>query len=137
MKAAARALHGLRVLVIEDDADVCELFEGLLRAEGAEATKAETGREALADGEARRFDVVFCDLGLPDIPGEIVIRHLLATCPRPPAVGAITGGGDFRLRRAMSAGAKIVFRKPVERERIVAFLRGCQVGPSDVGELEW
>ena len=93
MKALPRTLHGLRVLVVEDYADLCELFVLLLRTEGAEATKAQTGREALDLSQTRRFDVVLCDLNLPDIPGEVLIRHLLATMPGPPVVAAITGGG--------------------------------------------
>jgi CheY-like chemotaxis protein len=134
MKALPRALHGLRVLVVEDQADLCELFVLLLRTEGAEATKAQTGREAVDFGQTQRFDVVLCDLNLPDIPGEILIRHLLATVPRPPVIVGISSGGELQLRRAMAAGAKAVFRKPVEWERIVAFLRGLE-GRSDVCDV--
>jgi CheY-like chemotaxis protein len=41
-------LHGLAILVIEDAADILDIFVTLLRAEGAEAVGARNGRDALA-----------------------------------------------------------------------------------------
>jgi CheY-like chemotaxis protein len=69
------------------------------------------------------FDAVLCDLGLPDVPGELVIRQLVARSTLPIAVAAVTGHEEPHLTRARVAGAQAVFRKPVEWERIVAFLR--------------
>ena len=58
----------------------------------------------------------------------------MATAPRPPVVVGITSGG-VHMRRAIAAGAKVVFRKPVEWERIVAFLRKLRAGPCDVTDV--
>jgi DNA-binding NarL/FixJ family response regulator len=59
----------------------------------------------------------------------------MATAPRPPVVVGIPGGGELHMRRAIAAGAKVVFRKPVEWERIVAFLRKLRAGPCDVTDV--
>jgi DNA-binding response OmpR family regulator len=125
----------MRVLVVEDHVDLGELLAELLSVEGAAATTAQTGHLALELSRTRRFDVVLCDLGLPDIPGEIVIRHLRATTARPPVVIGITGGGELHVRRAMAAGAKVVFGKPLDWERIVAFLRELEGPPGDVSDV--
>ena len=50
-------------------------------------------------------------------------------------VVGITGGGELHTRRAIAAGAKMVFRKPVEWERIVAFIRKLRAGACDVTDV--
>ena len=72
-------LQGLRILVIEDAPDIREVFTLLLRAEGAHVESAANGREALELGTSGDFDIVLSDLGLPDIPGDVLIRQLLAS----------------------------------------------------------
>jgi CheY-like chemotaxis protein len=58
---------------------------------GAEVVATATGRETAEAAERQPFDVVLTDLGLPDIPGDVVIRHLLAKAPRRPRVIVLTG----------------------------------------------
>lgn len=119
--ATRRALDSLRVLVIEDQRDLRELFAELLAEEGAAVTQVGTGREAIALSSIRRFDVVLTDLGLPDISGDLLVRELLAAAK--PLVVVITGQGEPHLGRARAAGAHAVFQKPVEWHRIVTYLR--------------
>jgi len=71
-------LRGLRILVIEDAQDIREVFTLLLRAEGANVDSAANGREATELVAQQSFDVVLSDLGLPDIPGDVLIRELRA-----------------------------------------------------------
>jgi CheY-like chemotaxis protein len=123
---ASRPLDGLRVLVVEDRADVGELFAFLLGAAGAESARAATGREALDRFHAGVFDAVLCDLGLPDVHGEVLIRQLLEDATMPPAIAVITGYGEPHVTRARSAGAHAVFHKPVEWDAIEQFLRGLE-----------
>ncbi len=55
---------------------------------------AATGREA-ADLIGRpEFDVVLTDLGLPDIPGEALVRLLRAGSCRRPRIAVVTGYGE-------------------------------------------
>ena len=69
-------LAGLRVLVIEDVADIRDVFVLLLRAEGADVAAVGTGREAADLVGRQEFDVVLTDLGLPDIPGDVLVRQV-------------------------------------------------------------
>jgi CheY-like chemotaxis protein len=116
------ALTGLRILVIEDAQDIREVFTLLLRAEGAEVESAANGREATETIAERRFDVVLSDLGLPDIPGDVLIRELRARAGRGTRVMVVTGYGEPFLSRARQAGADVVFTKPVEWSRILEYL---------------
>ena len=115
-------LSGLRILVVEDAADIREVFTVLLQAEGASVVAAGNAREALDAAVRHHFDVVLSDLGLLDVPGDVLIRQLLATTRNRTRVIVITGYGEPYLTRARQAGAEVVFTKPVEWTRILDYL---------------
>jgi two-component system, chemotaxis family, CheB/CheR fusion protein len=119
----AMGLSGLRILVIEDAADIREVFAVLLRAEGADVVAVASGREALEAAAHRQFDVILSDLGLPDVPGDVLIRQLLAATRNRTRVIVITGYGEPYRTRARQAGAEIVFTKPVEWAGILDYLQ--------------
>jgi two-component system CheB/CheR fusion protein len=116
-------LQGARILVVEDAPDIREVFTLLLRAEGAEVVAAATGREALEQSTRGDFDVVLSDLGLPDIPGDVLIRQLLSQSRGRTRVLVVTGYGEPYVSRAKQAGAHVVFTKPVEWSRILEALQ--------------
>lgn len=115
-------LSGLRVLVIEDAPDIREVFSVLLRAEGAEVVAVGTGRDAIDNCQGRGYDVILSDLGLPDIPGDVLIKQILSTSRPRACVVVITGYGEPFISRARAAGANVVFTKPVEWTRVLDFL---------------
>jgi two-component system, chemotaxis family, CheB/CheR fusion protein len=117
------ALAGIRILVVEDAADIREVFTVLLRAEGADVVAAANGREALEAAARHQFDVILSDLGLPDVPGDVLIRQMLAATRSRARVVVITGYGEPYLTRARQAGAEVVFTKPVEWTRILDYLQ--------------
>ena len=117
------ALSGVRILVIEDAADIREVFVVLLRAEGADVAAAANGREALAAVAHQHFDVILSDLGLPDLPGDVLIRQIVGITRNRARVVVITGYGEPYLTRARQAGAEVVFTKPVEWTRILDYLQ--------------
>jgi two-component system CheB/CheR fusion protein len=108
-----RPLRGAKVLLVEDTRDIRDVFALLLEAEGAEVTATGSGREAAELGARGDFDVLLTDLGLPDIPGDVVIRHLAATAPRRPWIVVVTGYGEPFISRARDAGADVVLTKPI------------------------
>jgi CheY-like chemotaxis protein len=117
------ALEGSRILLIEDAPDIREVFTVLLRVEGAEVVPVGTGREAAEAASTRDFDIVLSDLGLPDIPGDVLIRQILAGARRSTRVVVVTGYGEPYVTRARQAGAEVVFTKPVEWTRILEWLQ--------------
>jgi len=119
---AAMGLSAMRILVVEDAADIREVFTVLLRSEGATVVAAANGREATEAVARQHFDVILSDLGLPDVPGDVLIRQLLAASRNHTRVVVITGYGEPYLTRARQAGAEVVFTKPVEWARILDYL---------------
>jgi two-component system, chemotaxis family, CheB/CheR fusion protein len=116
------ALKGLQILVIEDAPEVLGVLTALLRIEGADVAGAASGHEALTIFRSRHFDVVLTDLGLPDIPGDVLIRTIIAAARRPIEVVVITGESQPAWTRALEAGAGVVFAKPCQWGRVVTYL---------------
>jgi two-component system CheB/CheR fusion protein len=108
-----RPLRGAKVLLVEDARDIRDVFALLLEAEGTEVTATGSGREAAELGARGDFDVLLTDLGLPDIPGDMVIRHVAATASRRPWIVVVTGYGEPFISRAREAGADVVLTKPI------------------------
>lgn len=108
----------MRILLVEDAPDIREVFTALLRVEGATGS----GREAAELAARRDFDVVLSDLGLPDMPGDVLIRQILATARRRTRVVVVTGYGEPYLTSARQAGAEVVFTKPVKWMSILQWL---------------
>jgi two-component system CheB/CheR fusion protein len=111
--AEERSLRGAKVLLVEDARDIRDVFTLLLQAEGADVTATGSGREAAEVGAVGDFDVLLTDLGLPDIPGDLVIRHVVATARRRPWVVVVTGYDEPFVSRAREAGADVVLTKPI------------------------
>jgi CheY-like chemotaxis protein len=120
-------LQGAHILVVDDAPDVLDVITMLLRLEGADAVGASNGLDALAIYRGDHFDVVVIDLGLPDIPGEVLIRAIIAAARRPLKVVVITGESEPVLTRAREAGASAIFIKPCDWGRVLSYLNGLSL----------
>jgi len=116
-----RRLEGAHVLLVEDAPDIREVFTMLLHTEGAEVVATDRGREATRLIRDGGFDVLLTDLGLPDLPGELVVRSAAMARPRPWIV-VVTGYDEPFSTRAREAGADVVLIKPVPWTVLVARL---------------
>jgi signal transduction histidine kinase/CheY-like chemotaxis protein len=105
----------LGLLIVEDNAGLAETYRTLLARQGHDVTAVHTGHDALAATESCAFDVVLCDLGLPDIDGYAVARAIRARpegdMPRLIAVSGFSQGTDRALSRA--AGFDAHLAKPL------------------------
>src|SRR5438874_2444932 len=76
--AGLTPLKGLRVLVVDDDADAREMLTMILEEAGADVTAASSADEAVAVFEGLRPAVVVSDIGMPGGDGYSLIRRLRA-----------------------------------------------------------
>jgi CheY-like chemotaxis protein len=65
-----------RVLVIEDNPDAAETLREMLEMNGHEAEITHNGRDGIEKARAFRPDIIFCDIGLPDMDGYAVARGI-------------------------------------------------------------
>lgn len=85
----------LRILVVEDNSDLCQLVCELLYGFGHIVLPAGSGEEALESLEiGTKFDVLLSDVNLPGISGVELARKVLAVEPGTHIIFA-SGYGDF------------------------------------------
>jgi PAS domain S-box-containing protein len=75
-----------RVLVVEDEEKVRVLLNDAFRTGGHDVTEATTGAEALKRLDAGEFDLMVCDLGLPELSGLHVARWVKEHQPNLPVI---------------------------------------------------
>ncbi len=119
-EAAPQHARARRVLVIDDNVDAADMLAEVLRTSGHEARVAHDGRDAIAEAQGLQPEVVFLDIGLPDMDGYEVARLLRA---EPRASGAVlvalTGRGSEEDRqRSMDAGFDHHLTKPCDLEAL-------------------
>lgn len=123
---AAKRLPGqLDVLVVDDNADAADSLGVLLEMEGHASRIAHDGKQGLAMAQARPPDVVFLDIGLPDVSGYDVARSLRAMpALRQTLLVALTGWGteDDR-QKTREAGFDRHLTKPAELAAVEELLR--------------
>jgi PAS domain S-box-containing protein len=118
------ALPRRRVLVVDDNEDAANSLAESLRLEGQEVRVAYAGPAALTAAAVFRPEVVFLDIGMPDLDGYEVCRRLRQ---QPGHDGmrlvALTGWGqDEDRRRSRAAGFDDHIVKPVEPDTLRRFL---------------
>ena len=114
---------GRRVLVVDDNADAAATLALLLQLKGHEAFTAGDGRGALEVAEREHPDLVFLDIGLPDMNGLEVARKLRVLLGDRAALVALTGWGSEEDRsRSRAAGCNAHLTKPVDPDAIDAAL---------------
>lgn len=65
-----------KILVVEDDKFLRELYDELLKEEGYEVTLAEDGEKGLAQIQKGGFDLILLDIMLPKIDGLEILRRV-------------------------------------------------------------
>lgn len=105
----------LDVLVIEDNADLAASYQHLLERRGDRVTLADTGGKGLSAAQARPFDLILCDIALPDSDGRDIARQLRAHPRRRQmrliAVSGFTQAADRQ--RSLAAGFDAHLAKPI------------------------
>ena len=116
-------LDGLRVLVVDDDADACELLTFILEQHGAEVEVAASAAEALEALARVEPHILVSDLGMPKEDGYSLIRKVRALPSeqggRIPAIALTAYAKEEDRRRALLSGFQTHIPKPVEPEELV------------------
>ncbi|HEX8399633.1 MAG TPA: ATP-binding protein [Pyrinomonadaceae bacterium] len=120
-------LHGLRIVVVDDERDARELLRSLLTTYGAEVTICSSAGEAFEAVRREKPDLLVSDIGMPDEDGYSLIakiRRLPETeGGKTPAI-ALTAFARIEDRiHALSQGFQMFVPKPVEPNELIAAIR--------------
>ena len=118
-----RILKGLRVLVVEDNAEDREVLLAELAHYGATVSASASAAEALAELDQLQPDVLVADIGMPGEDGYSLIRKIRA---RPldrggltPAIALTAYAGDANRKLALDAGYQKHMTKPADPNELV------------------
>ncbi|MDB5771406.1 MAG: ATPase [Burkholderia sp.] len=90
-------LGGVRILVTDDEPDARAMMTEMLQAVGAAVSTAASGAEALKALNAGRFDLLICDIGMPEMDGHALIRCVRASNEEFAAIPALALQG-YRIK---------------------------------------
>jgi two-component system, OmpR family, copper resistance phosphate regulon response regulator CusR len=113
----------MKLLVVEDEAQIVSFLLKGLRAAGYEVLHTSTGEEGLALAQQADVDLVVLDLGLPDLDGTEVLRRLRAAGADVPVI-VLTARGELPDRvEGLDQGADDYLAKPFAFEELLARIR--------------
>ncbi len=118
--------RGLRILLVEDHADTANILARLLEDCGHQVSKAAALASALRESELRQFDLLICDLSLPDGTGLDLLRELQRRGKVLPAIALTGHGSDLAMRRTRAAGFIAHLVKPFEFEQLEQAIAALQ-----------
>ncbi len=112
----------LRILAVDDSASMRQMVGFTLKAAGYEVAEAEDGVAALQLARNERFQLVLCDVNMPNMDGITLVRELrqLPEYKFTPLLVLTTESGQDKKSEGKSAGATGWLVKPFNPEQLIA-----------------
>lgn len=111
-----------KVLIVDDDKNICDLIELYLLKEGYKTYKVYNGKDALKVFTEKPIDVVVLDIMMPEMDGYEVLKEIRKSSPLP--VIMLTARGEtFDRVLGLELGADDYMVKPFEPKELVARIR--------------
>lgn len=124
-----------RLLVVDDDSDICLLLSKFLEKRGYLVNTAGRKTTALALLKEHRFDLILCDHRLPDTDSLDMLSHFREGAPGVPVI-VITGYSDVRIAvELMRKGAHDYVVKPLYPDDIVLRIEDALVRRGNLEDL--
>jgi len=96
---------GKKVLIVEDDFFIREMYQRALKLNGFEVLAADNGQQGIDQFDQEQPDLVLLDLMLPDINGIEVLRHIKQTNSTAPVVMLSNVDTEEIVNETMALGA--------------------------------
>ncbi len=122
------SLAGVRVLIVDDESDMRQLFTTILEQYGVEAGAAASATEALSmlTANPQKYDVLLSDIGMPEVNGYALIRQIRKLSAEDggqiPAAALTAYARDDDRKEAIAAGFQIHVAKPIESVQLAAIV---------------
>ena len=116
------SLEGIKILIVDDEKDLCNIMEDHFQAEGAQCIAAHNGVEALKLFHQYELDFVITDIRMPKMGGEQLtqeIRRLDANIP----IVCVSGYSIYQEGDISTWGADAFQEKPLNLNSMVSLIR--------------
>ncbi len=115
----------MRILVVDDERAIRNSLKEILSDEGYSVDVAEDGQVAIELAEKERFDVIFCDIKMPNMEGTEVLERLHNDGVDSPVI-MISGHGDIDTAvDCIKKGAFDFIQKPLDLNRILITIKNA------------
>ncbi len=122
------------ILIIEDDASICNFITTVLQTNGYATLQASSGQEALSMVSSHCPDAVLLDLGLPDMDGQQILKSVRAWSLVPIVVVSARGHERDKVE-ALDLGADDYITKPFGTSELLARIRTALRHGRNKGEI--
>ncbi len=133
-----KSLHGLHVLIVEDDADARALLRFTLEQAGARVTDVDSAAGAMVEFEREAPDVLLCDISMPGEDGYALMRRIRGRSSGGaiPAAAVTAYARPEDVKHALEAGFDLHLAKPLEPEELIAAVVRLARKAPDPGQRE-
>ena len=118
-----------KLLIIDDERSIRNALKDILQDEGHEIELAENGKQGLEMASQQAYDLIFCDIKMPEMDGMELLSALKSGKDMEPIEGQIvmiTGHGDVDTAViAIKAGAFDFLQKPLDLNRVLITTRNA------------
>ena len=115
--------RGPRVLIVDDEQSIQQTLGVVLHPAGYTVYPIRNGKEALQKVRSVRPDLILLDLGLPDVDGKEVIRHLREEWTIAPIIVISVRNDESEKVSALDTGAHDYLTKPFTMPELLARMR--------------
>ena len=114
--------HGLKILVVDDEADSLDILTLVLEQEGAEVISAASAQTALSVFSQTTPNFIVSDIGMPDTDGYTLIKEIrkLPQGEDIPAIALTAYAGEIDTQQSLDAGFQKHLAKPINIPQLIA-----------------
>jgi len=113
----------LKILVVDNDVSMQEVFSDCLRSEGYDTTCVGSGAEAIAKLRSSQFDIVFLDTLMPEMNGVETYRVIKNNGIDTTVVMMTAYAYSELIDQAKNLGVQLIILKPFDFSQIIRFLK--------------
>lgn len=114
-----------KILIIDDERAIRRALKEILEFEDFEVDEAENGKEGVKLASGEHYDIIFCDIKMPEMDGMEVLDELLKAKIETPVI-MISGHGNIETAvQAIKKGAFDFIEKPLDLNRILVTIRNA------------
>ena len=110
------------ILVVDDEADLCEILQFDLEDIGYQTLTASQAHEALEQISSHHVDLIVSDIRMPGGDGIFLLDSLREKDPSAPPIVFVSGFADITIDEAYHRGVNSVFSKPLATEKLLEYI---------------
>jgi len=122
--SVSEAISG-RIMLVDDDPHFLRVLQRILSAEKFEVSATSNPCDALAFLRSGNFDLIICDLRMPDCDGLNLLQAIRGGGNEIPVIILTAYGEVDSYLDAMNAGASEYLNKPIKSDELVQVVRNC------------